>query len=638
MSVQAGVWNFNGRPAEKELIERFGECLKNQGPDGEFSYVEGSVALLYWAFHTTSESRREKQPSVSRRGSVVTWDGRLDNRAALIAELSDYLEVKPTDVDIIAAAFDRWKTNCFRRIIGDWSVCVWDPSSHELILASDYMSIRHIFYQLKRERIWWATDLTPLLLIDGARARINQRFIAGYIANDPESHITPYHDIHQVPAGHFVRVRGQGTMVERFWHFSPQSRIRYKTDVEYEEHFRFVFRQAVRRRLRSDSPVLAELSGGLDSSSIVCMADDIIAKDDLRLPSLDTLSYFDKTEPGGDDWIYFQKIEEMRGRAGARIDASRYGVSANFAYEEFSPLPGYLGAGRMIEAERHKIIESGGYRVVLSGVGGDEFMGGVPNPSAHLADLVLRFKGFTLCKQLVSWSLAKRKPLTHLIRSTLVALLPSCLDRYFDDDNLKLWLKRDFGEACQRARLRVGRLPTFGMWLPTRRSYVVAALMMADKMSKRNLRPRSLVEVRYPFLDQDLVQFVLSIPADQLLRAGERRSLMRRALVGVVPQQILSRRTKQLGGRTSIVALERNFENVESAFASPLSSQLGFVDRHLFRLAIRDAIAGKKVNLVRIFKTIALELWLKDLAARQLIDVPARTTEALLARELHANA
>src|SRR5437764_204781 len=106
MSVQAGSWNFDGRPVDRKLLADFSESLKQQGPDGESSYVEGSTAMLYRPFHTTAESRREKQPHFSRRGFVLTWDGRLDNRDDLIAEFRDYLEADPTDVEIVAAAFD----------------------------------------------------------------------------------------------------------------------------------------------------------------------------------------------------------------------------------------------------------------------------------------------------------------------------------------------------------------------------------------------------------------------------------------------------------------------------------------------------------------------------------------------------
>src|SRR6267154_790795 len=353
MSVQAGIWNFDGKPVEPKLLEDISEFLKQQGPDGESRYADGSVALLYRPFHTTAESRQERQPHFSNRGFIITWDGRLDNRQTLIADLRSDLEANPTDVAIVAAAFDRWETDCFRRIIGDWAVTIWKPCQHELFFASDYMAIRHIFYYLKKDRIWWSTDLSSLLLLSNDKFHIDDNYIAGYLAHNPDAHLTPYLEIREVPPGQFVRIRNSKAVVERFWRFDPKSRIRYKTDAEYEEHFRHVFRQSVHRRLRSDSPILGELSGGLDSSSIVCMADDILSKEGAETPRLDTLSYYDKTEPGGEDWTYFQKVEAKRGRAGTHIDGSRLGTSPDsLACTDFCPLPGALGFGQKIDTER----------------------------------------------------------------------------------------------------------------------------------------------------------------------------------------------------------------------------------------------------------------------------------------------
>src|SRR5580692_1557682 len=286
MSVQAGIWNFDGSPVDRKLLADISESLKHHGPDGESCHVDGSVALLYRPFHTTAESRREKQPYSSHRGFILTWDGRLDNRDELIPELHSKLEAHPTDVAIVAAAFDRWETDCFHRLVGDWAVSIWKPEQRELLFATDYMAIKHIFYYHKNDKVWWSTDLSPLVLLSGAKFHVDDDYIAGYFAHSPDGHLTAYREIREVPPGQFVRIRNGNASIERFWRFSPKSRIRYKTDAEYEEHFRHLFRQSVRRRLRSDSPILAELSGGLDSSSIVCMADDIIASEGEHLPPL----------------------------------------------------------------------------------------------------------------------------------------------------------------------------------------------------------------------------------------------------------------------------------------------------------------------------------------------------------------
>jgi asparagine synthase (glutamine-hydrolysing) len=640
MSVQAGIWNFDGQPVDLKRLKNLGESLRRQGPDGESHYVDGSVAMLYRPFHTTAESRREMQPYVSRRGFVFTWDGRLDNRELLTADLRSDLDVSPTDLAIFVAAFDRWDTDCFRRIVGDWAVSIWKPLQRELVFAVDYMAIRHIFYYHKKGQVWWSTDLGPLVLLSDGKFHINDDYVAGYFAHDPDAHLTPYREIREVPPGQFVRIRNGSASIERFWQFSPKSRIRYKTDAEYEEHFRHLFRQAVRHRLRSDSPMLAELSGGLDSSSIVCMADDIIANEGKQIPRLDTISYYDKTRPGGDDWCYLQKIEEKRGKVGIHLDGSKLASSpAPLEFPDFCPVPGALGFGRKLGVERSDAIRAGGYRAVLSGIGGDEFMGGVPDPRAQLADLIVQFKLVSLAKELTAWSLVKRKPWIQLLWQSAIEVLPASLGMYFvEEAKVEPWIRKDFARRSSLATRQLDVAEHFGLWLPTRRSYIGGVFCMSNKMAKRISWWFAPEETRYPYLDQSLIEFILSIPADQLLRPGERRSLMRRSLVGIVVKEILSRRSKQVETRTPVTALEKNLPDLLAAFDDPLSSTMGFVDRDAFMTALNGARIGNEVHLARLLKTISLEFWLRDLTSRRLLDAPTARMRETGARLIHTNA
>jgi asparagine synthase (glutamine-hydrolysing) len=640
MSVQAGVWNFDSRPVDPKQIEDISDFLKQQGPDGESRYVDGPLALLYRPFHTTVESRHEKQPYFSKRGFILTWDGRLDNRHTLIADLRNDLEANPTDVAIVAAAFDRWETDCFRRLVGDWAVSIWEPEQRALFFAADYMAIRHIFYYLKKDRIWWSTNLSSLVLLSNDKFHIDDDYIAGYLAHNPDAHLTPYFEIREVPPGQFVRIRNGSAVIERFWRFSPKSRIRYKTDAEYEEHFRHVFRQSVQRRLRSDSPILAELSGGLDSSSIVSMADDILAKEEAETPRLDTLSYYDKSEPSGDDWTYFQKVEAKRGRAGIHIDGSRLGTSPDsLACTDFCPLPGALGFGQKIDAERADAVRRGGYRAVLSGIGGDEFTGGVPDPRAQLADLIVQGKFVSLAKQLMAWSLVKRRPWIQLLWQSAIDVVPASLGQYFAKKaKIEPWIRKDFAKRTRLALRQIDTTEHFGLWLPTRRSCIGGVLTMANNLAKVAPATEALEEARYPFLDQDLIEFVLSIPADQMLRPGERRSLMRRSLAGIVPQEILSRRTKQVGQRTPMLILEKYWDELQTILQTPLSSSLGYIHEAQLLKTICDTRAGKSVPIARVLWTISLEYWLRDLAARGLLAPPAASALPFEQRQLPISA
>src|ERR1700732_2413300 len=115
MSIQFGRWNLDGKPVEPLYLDRVESIIAPYGPDGRGCFAQDHVAILYRAFHTTKESRREKQPHMSPSGAVITWDGRLDNHAELISELSDYLTNGSTDVAIVAMAFEKWGANCFTK-------------------------------------------------------------------------------------------------------------------------------------------------------------------------------------------------------------------------------------------------------------------------------------------------------------------------------------------------------------------------------------------------------------------------------------------------------------------------------------------------------------------------------------------
>ena len=193
----------------------------------------------------------------------------------------------------------------------------------------------------------------------------------------PAMHLTPCVGIHSVPPSSSVLLRPGKHTSANIGTSIPTRRFRYRTDAEYEEHFRTVFAKAVQRNLRSDRPVLAELSGGRDSSSIVCMADTIIARGAAETPRLDTISYFDDSEPNWNERPYFNKVEEKRGRTGWHINVGAQDPEnipkpepvPEPANGRFVPTPGCDGR---TSPQIRVCLVSQGNRVLLSGVGGDE--------------------------------------------------------------------------------------------------------------------------------------------------------------------------------------------------------------------------------------------------------------------------
>src|SRR5205809_4106717 len=414
MSVQFGKWNFDGQPVAPEDVKRVSATWPPYRRGSEEHYAKDGVCIHYRAFHTTRASHLEILPHISPSGAVITWDRRLDNRKELISELRNSLMADHTDVALVAAAYERWDKNCFGKLLGDWALAIWNPKERSLLLAKDPIGTRHLYYWIGSEQITWSTILDPIVRFAGKNFDLDKEYVAGWLSSImyPAFHLTPCVGIYSVPPSSHVLLRPGKHTVSKYWDFDPDKRIRYRIDAEYEEHFRAVFSEAVRRRLRSESPILAELSGGMDSSSIVCVADTLIARGAAETPRLDTLSYYDDSEPNWNERPYFTTVEEKRGCTGCHIDVSR---QASFKFEldseRFAATPGSCGR-HPNEASRQfaACMASQGNRVVLSGIGGDEVMGGVPTPTPELEDLLARGHFRTLAHQSKVWALNKRKP------------------------------------------------------------------------------------------------------------------------------------------------------------------------------------------------------------------------------------
>jgi asparagine synthase (glutamine-hydrolysing) len=627
MSVQFGRWNLDGKPVDGRYLDRVGATLVPYGPDGGRTYGDKEISILYYAFHTTKESRLEAQPHISTSGAVITWDGRLDDRAELITELRNSLTVNSTDAAIVAAAYEKWGTSCFAKLGGDWALSIWSPNDRALLLAKDPIGTRHLYYSFDDNQVSWSTILDPLVRLAGKTFTLNEEYIAGWFSMFPAVHLTPCVGVHSVPPSSFVLLRPGKQAVSKYWDFDPKNQIRYRTDAEYEEHFRAVFATAVQRKLRSDQPVLAELSGGRDSSSIVCVADNVIARGAAETPRLDTISYYDDSEPNWNERPYFTKVEEQRGRTGWHIDVGaetplekRASGSHPGSPDRFFPTPGYDGR---TSPEFGRCLASQRYRVVLSGVGGDEVMGGVPTPTPDLEDLLAGAQFGELAHQLKAWALEKKKPWFHLGVEAVRGFLPPELVGVSKKRMPVPWLHPNF---VNRHWAAVTGYPTrvklFGP-LPSFQENVVTLDALRRQLARVPLPFQPPFEKRYPYLDRDLLEFMFAIPRRQLVRPTRRRSLMRRALVGIVPDEILNKKGKAFVVRSPMVEIAKNWAHVAAMVQDMLSSSLGIVDQELFLDALHKVRGGEEIPIVTFWRTLCVESWLKELRASEIVSLNA---------------
>ena len=603
MSVQFGRWNFEGQPPAPDCIEKVSATLAPYGPDSNESYAKGGINILYRAFHTTKESHREKQPHISSSGAVITWDGRLDNRTDLISELRDSLTVNSTDVAIVVAAYEKWGADCFAKLIGDWALSIWNPRELSVLLAKDPIGTKHLYYSFDDKQLTWSTILDPLVRLAGKTFALNEEYIAGWFSMFPAVDLTPCVGIHSVPPSSSVLLRPGKRAVSKYWDFDPKNKIRYRADAEYEEHFRTVFGTAVQRKLRSHRPVLAELSGGRDSSSIVCMADTIVARGTAETPRLDTLSIYDDSEPNWNERPYFTKVEEKRGRTGWHVNfgaQDREKIQASEAPPEsvhtrFVPTPGY--DGRTAPYFR-MCMASQGNRVVLSGIGGDEVMGGVPTPTPELENLLARAQFGALAHQLKVWALEKRRPWFHLFWEAARGFFPPALVGVPKYMRPVPWLQSSFVKRHWAALTGYpSRTKLFGP-LPSFQGNVGTLDALRRQLARTALPFEPPYEKRYPYLDRGLLEFMFAIPREQLVRPTQRRSLMRRALVGIVPDEILNRKTKAFVTRSPMVAISNDWAHFAEMTQNMLSSSLGIVDPERISEALQKVRRGEEVPMI----------------------------------------
>lgn len=614
MSVQFGKCNFGGKTICPGDLDQVRPLLAPYGPDGETLFRKNNVGILYRALHTTKESQDEVQPHVSKSGVVISWDGRLDNREELMGQLGDGVFAGCTDLSIVEVAYDRWGTNSFAKLIGDWAISIWDPRGQFLLLAKDFVGARQLYYSIEGETVTWCTVLDPLVLFAGRSLQLQAEYIAGWLTLFSAPHLTPFVGIHSVPPASFVRLSKSAQTITKFWDFDSTRTIRYRSDKEYESQFRSVFAESVRRRLRCTTPVLAELSGGMDSSSIVCMADDIIARGLAPTPRLDTLSYYDDSEPNWDERPYFTRVEQKRCRTGCHINVdSDQSFNLEVETTRFAPVPGSGGRPTHVAKQVAACMALRQNRVVLSGIGGDEVTGGVPTPIVELQDLLARAQLGQLAHQLRAWALDKRTPWLHLLLESASGFLPFALARSPKHREPASWLQSGFVNLYRSALQGYeSKLKLFGS-LPSFQQNIAVVQALQRQLGSSPLPSEPAYEKRYPYLDRDLLEFLFAIPREQLLRPGQRRSLMRRALVGIVPDEVLNRRRKAYAGQRTMRAMLNEPLRFQEFSQNMLAESVGIVDSRAFREALQWARNGHAVPTVTVMRTVSVELWLRHL-------------------------
>ena len=594
MSGIAGIYHLDGRPVDPALLTRMTDIIAHRGPDASGHWIDGSVGLGHRMLHTTPESLQEKQPLLDETGNLtLTLDGRVDNwdevRMGLAAEGAKLRT--DTDAELVLRAYKYWGEECPQRTIGDFAFVVWDRRQRQLFCARDPLGGKPFYYHTDGRTFLCSSELRQLFEDSTVRRKPNEGMIGEYLAKAITSQEeTLYRDVFRLPSGHVLIVQPDGLRKARYWDIDPAREIRYRTDAEYAEHFAELFREAVRCRLRSYKPVGAYLSGGLDSSSVVGVAQSLYREGAIGDRGFETFSLVFPGRPC-DESAYIQDVVQM------------WALKSNAVYPEESDPPDYTAQvrryhdfpdypnGSMADPLR-SLARAKGFRVLLTGLGGDDWLTG---SSYHYADLLRRLRLVALIRQIrfdsrvpaVVW------PRFSLFRFGFWPFVPpsarDALKWVLRRNGLPRWMGRRFAREIrlsERLRRPTAKRPFSSFAQADLYRTAISGFGAHFIEMEERSASRFGFEQRHPFHDRRIIEFALALPEEQRWRRNQIKFVLRQAMSGLLPETIRQRLTK--ADFSHVFAEALHGQRGERLFDSLAIASMGWVDGGWVQTAYRD--------------------------------------------------
>ncbi len=610
-----------------------GRALARRGPDGQHIWTQTTVGLVYAALHSTPESLNERQPR-SLDGKIwITADARIDNRhelRTLLASKGTYISRLASDTEYILRAYDMWEQNCVAYLIGDFAFAIWDTRQNTLFCARDHLGVRLFYYYDDHRMFVFGSEMSGILALLPVKPSIFEPRIADYLVQELEgidTTCTFYDGIRRLPPGHAIVVHEGKVSINNYWRMQAQPAIRYRHDAEYAEGFLEKFSEAVRCRLRAASPsqVACMLSGGLDSSSIVGIARDYYRQEGLgNFRALSALAHAEDKTDIESHFINVVLAEGHLESIAIRPDEiEKYSEELSYLLENTTDLYDHwmqVPQLMYILAQKHNI------KVVLTGIGGDEFAGLPPSYPSYL----LRAGHFRRALNEIQglhrfYSRASTDTVTDAIRYAYHAFTPAKIHLL----RQRLMSQRWYSRALERTVIR----PSFAerinlherllrLWEttnPVRHPNLLSEQLglvhhpyLAAGLERYNRVGSAYgVETRHPYTDKRLIEFLLAIPPEQLTCDGLPKILVRRTMNNVLTDEVRFRRGIQHLGWQFQTA---QFQLESTRFTGLIKDDLSLIGPYVHLSKIHDAYCkfagGSEGDPRSLWYALTLARWL----------------------------
>jgi len=589
----------------------------HRGPDdgGEWRSETGEVGLASRRLAILDRSAAGHQPMLSFDGrQCIAYNGEIYNYVELRDELSTlgHSFRSHTDTEVILVAYAQWGDDCVQHFNGMFAFAIWDAPRQRLFAARDRFGEKPFFYAQPSGRFVFASEIKALLVDPGVPRRLDDIVVARYLtlALVDCDERTFFRDVRRLPAAHTLTVDRDGRVsIARYWDLPIDDESAVKPRGAQTDAFRSLLTDAVRIRLRSDVAVGSSLSGGMDSSSIVCIMRSLL----------------------GDQPAATQKTFSARYR-GASIDEGRFidevakrtGVEAHHVFIEGSHLVDDLD--RFIWHQDEPVAHSSPFAqwkvaelardanvtVMLDGQGADEIIGGYPSPTFgyRYAELLRGGHLVELARELVAFG-RHHGNVTDALRYLGAAVLPASIrdamrTRFLETSGLVAG-GANHPPAIRRARSSL--LLRNALYQILTVTSLPGLLRYADRNSMAFSR-----EARLPFLDHRLVEFAYKLPSDALVQDGTTKVILRQAMAGLVPDAV-RQRTDKIGFATPerdwlVLPLRERIEEALSALKRRGVVPAAAIDHQWHQLL---AGGGQSGNVWRLAN---LELWMQQFIDR----------------------
>ena len=613
-----GIFDRSGAPAERGLLERMTAAIAHRGPDGTGFFVHDEAALGHRRL-SIIDVEGGAQPIENEDGTVqVVFNGEIYNFIELRRQLLACGHVFRTrsDTEVIVHAYEQWGMGLFDHLNGMFAFALLDMSTRTLLLARDHLGIKPLYHTTIGTQFLFASEIKALLEHPGLRREVDREALAElftfrYVPS-PKSLIK---GVFKLPPGHWMRVSRDGVVSRRFW--NPVARLRAtSSQPALIEEYRALVEDAVRLQLRSDVPLGLFLSSGIDSGALLALMSQ---RSDRPVEAF-TVEFADgeRTNEADDAARIARRLGARHHRL--RISADDYaGYFTRYMRDVEEPV-GHEAAPAFYFLAK---LASAHVKVALTGQGADEpwagygrhlgvklsslycrlpeaVTGGIARLAANTPLPAERLKRGAI-------ALGERDPLARFIKiySFFSAEMKSALYRDSLKDELfaALHVPADCIRDLQRTVAHLDPLSQM-LRIDTRTNLPDDLLMVGDKMSMANS-----LEVRVPFLDRRLVEFVESLPPGLKLRGISGKYLHKKALLQWLPRRDVYRRKKGFANpiahwlRTSLRPL------VDDCLLEPESMIATYFDQRVMRRIVEADRQGKERFTRQIYLLLSVELW-----------------------------